>query len=474
MELILEKGLEHQQKAVNALRSAFQGVKITKPNLPYENPYLDINDEVIKSNIDDLQKNILFDRKGCRDDGEYLNLDIKMETGTGKTYVYTQSIYELHKEYGFNKFIIAVPSLAIKAGTRQFIEDSYVKKHFADICGYNCDVELCVLESPKKQKKGLLEMPSAVRDFVNGSCQNRNKIYVLLVNMQLFTSGKMLTRDDYDYLLAGFYRPLDSLKATKPIVFIDEPHRFSREQKAYTSIVNELSPQAIVRFGATFPDITTGTGKNKKTCKDYNNLIYELNACDSFNKNLIKGISKEHFEPISQKEEKVKLVTVDSKTSATFHFKKRGEPDTVFTLAKGDSLAVIDNSFEGVVISAIGKNFVELSNGQKKYESEEFNTDIYSSSYQEKMIKLAIDRHFETERQNFCGRQYKIKTLALFFIDDISSYRDKSTDGKEPYLRNMFESLLTEKLDSIITELSEKEKLYRDYLIASRNNIRAC
>lgn len=394
--------------------------------------------------------------------------------GTGKTYVYTQSIYELHKEYGFNKFIIAVPSLAIKAGTKQFIADSYVKKHFSDTCGYNCDIELCVLESPKKQKKGFLAMPSAVRDFVMGSCQNTNKIYVLLVNMQLLTSGKMLTRDDYDYLVEGFYRPFDALKATKPIVFIDEPHRFSREQKAYTSIVNELSPQAIVRFGATFPEITIGTGRNKTTHKDYNNLVYELNACDSFNKNLIKGISKEHFDPISQKEEKVKLVTVVSKTSATFHFKKRGTDDKVFTLVKDDSLAVIDDSFEGVVITAIGKNFVELSNGQVKYQGEEFNTDIYSSSYQEQMLKLAIERHFETERQNFCGRQYKIKTLALFFIDDISSYRDKAADGKGPYLKNMFEKLLIEKLDSTIAELSEKEKLYRDYLIASRNDIKDC
>lgn len=474
MELILEKELEHQQKAVDALRLVFEGAKITKPILPFENPTLDINDTALKSNIATLQKSILFDQKGCRDEGEYLNLDIKMETGTGKTYVYTQSIYELHKEYGFNKFIIAVPTLPIKAGTKQFISDSYVKKHFSDTCGYNCDIELCVLESPKKQKKGFLAMPSAVRDFVMGSCQNRNKIYVLLVNMQLLTSGTMLTRSDYDYLVEGFHRPFDALKATKPIVFIDEPHRFSREQKAYTSIINELSPQAIVRFGATFPEVIVGSGRNKITFKDYNNLVYELNACDSFNKNLIKGIAKEHFEPMSKKEEKVKLVTVVSKTSATFHFKKRGSDVKVFTLGKDDSLAVIDNSFEGVVITAIGKNFVELSNGQVKNQGEEFNTDIYSSSYQEQMLKLAIERHFETEKQNFCGRQYKIKTLALFFIDDISSYRDKSDDGKEPYLKNMFERLLAEKLDSLISELPEKESTYRDYLIASRSDIKSC
>lgn len=475
MELILEKELEHQQKAVDALRTALKGAKITKPHLPYENPTIDVVDGNIQHNIATLQNKIFVEHRGCRDDAStHLNLDIKMETGTGKTYVYTQAIYELHKDYGFNKFIIAVPSLAIKAGTKQFIADSYVKKHFSDACGYNCDIELGVLESPKKQKKGFLAMPSAVRDFVMGSCQNTNKIYVLLVNMQLLTSGTMLTRSDYDYLVEGFYRPFDALKATKPIVFIDEPHRFSREQKAYTNIVKELAPQAIVRFGATFPEITMGSGRNKVIYKDYNNLVYELNACDSFNKNLIKGITKEHFEPLSEKEEKVKLVTVVSKTSATFHLKKRGAEDKVHTLTSGESLATIDSSFESIVITAIGKNFIELSNGQIKFQGEEFNTDIYSSSYQEQMLKLAIERHFETERQNFCGRQYKIKTLALFFIDDIASYRDKSDDGKEPYLKKMFERLLLEKIDKFLLELPESEYKYREYLIASKNDIGAC
>ncbi len=90
------------------------------------------------------------------------------------------------------------------------------------------------------------------------------------------------------------------------------------------------------------------------------------------------------------------------------------------------------------------------------------------------MIKLAIERHFQTERQNFCGRQYKIKTLALFFIDDIASYREKAEDGEEPYLKNTFESLLIEKINSLIADLPEKEKLYKDYLIASRGDIEAC
>lgn len=269
MELILERGLEHQQKAVDAIISALNGITMIKPYLAYENPTFDRKEKRLEQNIKDVQENIRADYQGCLDDGDYLNLDIKMETGTGKTYVYTQTIYEMHKKFGFNKFIIAVPSLPIKAGISQFIGDGYVKHHFSDTCGYNCDIELGILESVKKKKKGFLAMPPAVRDFVTGSFQNSNKIYVLLVNMQLLTNGNMLTRSDYDYLVEGFYRPFDALKATKPIVIIDEPHRFSRDQKAYKIIVEELCPQMIIRYGATFPNVIVGNkvidvNKNKK------------------------------------------------------------------------------------------------------------------------------------------------------------------------------------------------------------------
>lgn len=475
MELILERGLEHQQKAVDAISAVFEGAIIAPPTIAYQNPTFSYNDARISSNISVLQKKIREDYRhnANPDTGNYLNIDIKMETGTGKTYVYTQTIYELHKRYGFNKFIIAVPSLPIKAGTRQFIEDKYVRHHFADTCGYNCEIELEVLESSKAPKKGFLAMPAPIRDFVTGSYQNANRIYVLLVNMQLLTNGNMLTRSDYDYLVEGFYRPFDALRATRPIVIIDEPHRFSRDQKAYKTIVTELQPQMIMRFGATFPMTTIGRGKNKVSVKDFNNLIYDLNACDSFNKNLIKGVAKEHFEPLSSREEKVKIVSIAAKTSANFQFFRQNESTKTFTLEAGDSLAMIDPVFEGIKITAIGKNFIELSNGQTKYQGEVFNTDIYSSSYQEQMVKLAIQRHFETERQNFSGRQFKIKTLALFFIDDISSYR-KSDDGKVPYLREMFERLLKEKLEELISTLPPEEDEYREYLKASLADIPGC
>ena len=169
-----------------------------------------------------MQTKIPFDyyTKDDSSEGDYLNLDIKMETGTGKTYVYTKTMFELHKKYGFNKFIIAVPSLAIKAGTKQFLCESYVKRHFADSCGYGTEIETLVLDAPKNKKKGRSYFPSAVSEFVRGSCRNTNKIFVLLVNMQLLTNGKMLARDDYDYGVEGFYRPFNAIASTKPILII--------------------------------------------------------------------------------------------------------------------------------------------------------------------------------------------------------------------------------------------------------------
>ncbi len=475
MDLILQQGLPHQQNAIDAVCNVFKGVYISAPSQFYENPSFSLQDPHIADNIRILQSKLPVEYRSHITVSEcgYLNLDIKMETGTGKTYVYTKTIYELHKRYGFNKFVIAVPSLAIKAGAEQFLKDSYARRHFTDGCGYGTEIEVLVLETPKNKKKGRSYFPGVVNDYIKGSCQNTKKIYVLLANMQLLTNAKMLTRDDYDYGAEGFYRPLDAIAATRPIVLIDEPHRFSRTQKAFKVILEEVRPQAILRFGATFPEATTGRGRNKIAIKDYQNLLYDLNACESFNQGLIKGIAKEHFEPVSRKEEKVKIVSIDSRESVRLQYRKKGEPVKNVVLKKGDSLSIISTAFEGITIAAIGRSTVEFSNGTMKTTGEELDVDIYMTSYQEQMLRLALQRHFETEKVNFCNRTYKIKTLALFFIDDITSYR-VGNDGKYPYLLAKFEKLLKEQIEKTIVSLDSHDKEYKKYLEASLADISAC
>ena len=475
MELILKNGLPHQEKGFEAISSVFTESSFKRNSMYYSNPILELDKEILLDSIKEIQKSnsVHPEYTGLNGISSYLNLDIKMETGTGKTYVHTAAIYELHKKFKINKFIIVVPSLAIKAGTKQFIQDSYTKKHFKDVCGYGTEIELQVLEASKK-KKGKQYFPTAVREFVSGSSQNVNKIYVLLTNMALLTNSTMLKRDDYDYGVEGFYKPVDALNATKPFLIIDEPHRFSKEQKTFEFITNDIQPQCIIRFGATFPTITIGKGNTKRNIKDYHNLLYDLNACEAFNQNLIKGIAKEHFEPLSKKEDKVKIMAIESKTSAKFNYIQKDKPTKSFELKKGDSLSIISSEFEGIVIDAIDSSKVYLSNGQEKTTGEEFSTDIYSSSYQEQMLKLAIDRHFETEKINF-DRKFKIKTLALFFIDDIHSYRNDENSEKEPYLKNTFERLLLEKINEVLPTLStENEKDYIEYLEASKKDIASC
>lgn len=477
MELILQSSLPHQQKAVDAVADVFDDTWVKSPVHYYSNPEITIFKDGVGDNIRSIQatNKIPHEYGGYTHEPTCLNLDIKMETGTGKTYVYVQTMFELHKRYGINKFIVAVPTLPIKAGARQFMEDEYVKRHFRDVCGYDAEIDLLTLEPPKKKKKGRQYFPTAVSEFVKGSCQDTKKIFVLLVNMQLLKDAKnyILSRDDYGNVVEGFYRPYNALKATRPFVIIDEPHKFSREQKAFGIIQTEIAPQCIIRFGATFPEVTIGKGKNKKTIKDYQNLLYDLNACQSFNQGLIKGVAKEHFEPTSQKNEKIKLLSVTKNDSATFQYKQEDAPTRSFQLRVGDSLSQIADELTGLTIQAIDKNSIELSNGQIKTVGEEMDVDVFMSSYQEQMIRLALERHFETERHNFSGRTFKIKTLALFFIDDITSYR-KSEDGKKPYILEAFERLLKEKLRETIGRLSEQESEYREYLQASLDNIRAC
>ena len=399
-------------------------------------------------------------------------LDIKMETGTGKTYVYTRTMFELHKRCGINKFIIAVPTLPIKAGTAAFLNEPEVERHFKNVCNYNAEIELCLLEPAKTKKKGRLNMPSAVGHFFYGTHHVKNKIYVLLLNTQLLTTGQLLTRDDYDQMLGDFHRPVDAIADTRPVLIIDEPHRMERGSKSYTALIECFRPQLVLRYGATFPEITVGKGKNKHSVKDYQELIYELNAADSFNKGLIKGVAKEHLELPGgkQADKKVKVLSTVKGDSANLKLTSADNGSKTFTLHVGDSLSVIDNDLDGVVVDKILNNAVCLSNGQEKLTGEEFFPDQFAASYQEGMIELALMRHFETERENFCREGLPIKTLALFFIDNIESFR--GPEGKnDGWLRMKFLEMLKARVKKELARQNTKE--YEAYLQTTLDNLDA-
>ena len=474
MELKLESGLDHQMLAVDAISKVFKMVEIDQEVANSSNPIVNLDSRQLGANMRAVQRNerqnVALKFRTDQPVGNALCLDIKMETGTGKTYVYTHTIFELHKLYGINKFIIAVPSIPIKAGTGAFLNETYARAHFKNTLGYDAEISLGVLEAEKKQKKGRKYFPSVVRNFVEGSRQNTNKIYVLLVNRSLLTNGKMLTRNDYDVTVADYARPFDALRATHPFVIIDEPHTFSRDQKAYKVIMQELAPQCIIRFGATFPMTTIGKGKKKMVVRDYEHLLYDLNAQRSFASNLIKGVMKEHFEPANNSNEKVKLLSIEDKKTATFQYISQTKKES-HSLGVGDSLSILSNDLAGLTITGLTNDTVTLSNGMDKRKGEEFCVDIYSSSYQESMMRLAIQRHFETERENFHREKGRIKTLALFFIDDIVSFRGDD-QGNGAWLREKFDHLLTSQLETELKKDNSEE--YKAYLRESLKDIAAC
>lgn len=473
MELKLESGLPHQEFAVEAISEVFSKVSIDHDVAHYSNPLVDLDSNRLADDICKIQRNekqnVAKEFRLPKPVGKTLCLDIKMETGTGKTYVYTHTIFELHKLYGINKFIIAVPSIAIKAGTSSFMRETYVKAHFKNTLGYDAEINVGVLEAVKKQKKGKKFFPTAVRAFAEGSRLNTNKIYVLIVNSALLTNGKMLTRSDYDVTVMGYDRPFDALRSTRPFVIIDEPHTFSRDQKAYKAIISELAPQCIIRFGATFPMKTIGKGKKKMTVRDYEHLLYDLNAKHSFSSGLIKGVMKEHFEPTSNINEKVRILSIDGKKATFQHITQTTKTSHVLNV--GDSLSILTPELSGLTITGMTKDLVMLSNGTEKHKNDEFDVDIYTSSYQESMLRLAIQRHFETERENFHREKGRIKTLALFFIDDIFSFRGDDK-GENAWLRDLFDRLLEAQLKTELQKDNSPE--YTAYLKASLNDIAAC
>lgn len=481
MELKLESSLQHQLSPINGVATVVEASIKETARASHQNPVLSrkmdatalkqvrseygILDKATQKRINERN---LPDK--IKELPEHSLLDIKMETGTGKTYVYTRTMFELHKRCGFNKFIIAVPTLPIKAGTAAFLDDAEVMRHFSDVCGYNAQIELCMLEPQKQKKKGRLYIPSVVGHFFYGSHHVKNKIYVLLLNTQLLTSGKLLTREDYDQMLGEFHRPVDAIKDTLPVLIIDEPHRMERSSKSYAALIENFCPQLVLRYGATFPEFTFGRGSNKIIAKDYQELVYELDAAASFNNGLIKGVAKEHLElPGGRRaEKKVKVISTASGDAVNLRYTNTEKHDVTYTLHLGESLSEIDADLDGVVIDGITRNSVLLSNGQEKFVGDQFYPDQYSLSYQEGMMDLALMRHFETERENFCREGLPIKTLALFFIDNIESFRGVD-GGNDGWLRMKFLELLKARVEKELNRQNTKE--YREYLEATLANL---
>jgi type III restriction enzyme len=458
-----EKNLEHQEKAVQAIVRVFDGVEISHPQglqKEYINPLFqkDTNFRYV-TNIGGLQEQNNIERNVK---GKTNITDIMMETGTGKTYTYTKTIFELNKTYGIFKFIIVVPTLPIKAGTIDFLRSESSREHFKD--QYDKTIQLHVVESKKTKKNKKSFMSPAVNSFVTSGHFEKNKIQVLVINSGMINSPTMQQHFDKS-LLDDYTTAFEAISATKSFMIIDEPHKFDQSNKTWKNLLL-MNPQHIIRYGATFPEneikIKNALGRIEKIKqKDYQNHVYSLSAVDSFNKNLVKGVIGHITKFDSGKNIVVKFVNSDGK-EATFHLTD-GIKTTIIKLIQNESLEKVHSEMAGLIIEKLNKTVVFLSNGLELKKGDKINPYSYAETLQQTMIQKAIRHHFKEEKK-LLTREVRIKPLTLFFIDNIDEYRKK-----EGYIKKTVEKYIEAETRELIK--TEPDGFYKTYLEKTLQNI---
>ncbi len=432
-----EKNLNHQSHAVESSIAVFENISFVQPteaDKNFINPTFDfLSDWAYPQNLRAVQQSNGIDEKIKRNSNI---IDIMMETGTGKTYTYTKTIFELNKIFGIFKFIVVVPTLSIKAGTIDFLKSDSSREHFKE--QYGKTLHLHIVESQKNSKSKKSFLPPAVTSFVNAGNFEKNSIQVMIINAGMINSETM--QKSFDKGLFDKYTvPFDAVGATKPFMIIDEPHKFGTSTKTWENI-QKMKPQFILRYGATF--------------QGYENLIYTLTAVDSFNRNLVKGVIGHITEFESGKNAVVKFIASDG-TEASFELTENDKKKTV-KISKKDSLQKIHSEMSDLTIENLNKSTVVLSNGLEMKKGDKINPYSYAEKLQETMIQKAIKHHFEIEK-SLLTRDVKIKPITLFFIDNIDEYRNK--DG---YIRKTVEQYIIAEVNELLK--TEIDVFYKSYL----------
>ncbi len=447
-----ENNLTHQTNAIQSALAVFIGAEARKDeniNLnALANPHIILSKSEFSRNIKQIQYRNNIINGACNENSNMI--DISMETGTGKTYTYTKLMFALNKALGLCKFIIIVPTLSIKAGTISFLDSKATKEHFNN--EFERKMNLYVVQSQKKNKSNKKDMPHAVSEFVGQPIENTHGIEILVINQGMLNSLALDTSYDKT-LLDRFDKPFDALAALKPVLIIDEPHKFKQANKTFENI-RKMGAQFIFRFGATFEN-------------EEQNLVYKLTSVQAFNENLVKGVKVfvSEFEGAAQEKAVLKLLNFNQ-NEARFELLEDGKGKN-FTIGKKEKMSKIHADLESLWIENIGKN-VMLSNGLELKKGSVIAPYSYNETLQEKMIKMAVEAHFECERE-FFAREDKIKPLTLFFIDDIEGYRSENGN-----LRIYFERLIETKMQNLLKDEENKHdrnEIYIEYLKKSLQNI---
>ncbi|MFN7431841.1 MAG: type III restriction-modification system endonuclease, partial [Betaproteobacteria bacterium] len=371
------------------------------------------------------------------------NLDIEMETGTGKTYCYIKTIFELNKLYGWSKFIIVVPSIAIREGVAKSLK--ITAEHFLE--GYQKKARFFIYNS-----KQLHHLESFSSDA---------GINVMVINVQAFyATGKDARRiyeelDDFQTR-----RPIDVIAANRPILILDEPQKMEGG-KTLDSLVN-FKPLMVLRYSATH--------------KTAHNKVHRLDALDAYNQKLVKKIAVRGIAvkglagtnaylylqsiEISTKKPPEARVELEQKL-ASGQIKrvprKLGKGDNLFDLSKG-----LDQ-YRGYVVTEIDATTDTLSftNGVELFVGEVAG-DVNEATLRRIQIREAIKAHFDKELALF---PQGVKVLTLFFIDEVARYRDYTApDEKGEYSRVFEEEYQAHLNEALDLDLQLRDEAYVHYL----------
>lgn len=381
----------------------------------YKNELIELSDDQLLHNIHELQSenNIKLSPSLVKDLGR-CSLDIEMETGTGKTYVYIKTMFELNKRYGWNKFIVVVPSIAIREGVKKSFE--ITADHFME--HYGKKVRAFVYNSSQL---------GALDDFASSGVIN-----VMIINTQAFASSLKedgrskeariiySTRDTFQSR-----RPIDVIKATRPIIILDEPQKMGGE--VTQKMLKNFNPLFTLNYSATHAK--------------QHNLVYVLDALDAFNKRLVKKIEVKGFEVknfrgtdkylfleqivLSSKKPPMARIELEIGYNKSINRETR-------ILGVGDDLYYVSQEMEqykGFTISEIDpiSGTVTFTNGEAIHTGDVVG-DVSEKDMRRIQIRETILSHFEKEEKLF---NMGIKTLSLFFIDEVAKYRQYDENGDE-------------------------------------------
>ena len=401
----------------------------------------ELSDAVILEHLNKIQRTNQIE-PSSRLEGRY-NLTVEMETGVGKTYTYIKTMFELNKHYGWSKFIVVVPSIAIREGVYKSFQ--VTQEHFAE--DYGKKIQFFIYNSGRLAE---------VERFASSS-----SISVMIINSQAFNArGKDARRI---YLRMDEFRsrrPIDIIAGTNPILIIDEPQ--SVEGRQTKERLKEFHPLMTLRYSAT----------HRKD--SIYNLVYRLDAVEAYNKHLVKKISVKGITR-SGTEAAAGFVYLESVNlskdvpAATIQFDCKGRTGIrkkTATVKEGYSLyensGLLDEYQNRFVVKKIDgrDNSLEFLNGLKIYAGD-VTGDISEEQIRRIQIRETILSHIERERQLFARG---VKVLSLFFIDEVAKYRQY--DGSGQPVNGVYADMFEEEYRDVVENLQLKvgEEDYIRYL----------